>query len=78
MSREEYNKIKKSIKKNLQEKFIITYVENTNTNYELVCKKLYSTLLNECYNNKSHYNLLDSKITIGEITIVRLNHSIKK
>ena len=48
LSRENYTNLKTAIKA-LQEIFIITYVDESNTNYAFICKRLYCKLLKETY-----------------------------
>lgn len=45
----EYNKYLIESIKNVRDNFISTYVEKTDTNYAINCKKLYSNMLTVAY-----------------------------
>lgn len=62
--------------KDLQENFILTYIDKTNTNYAIVFKQLYGDILKETYSNERNCQLLKS--TSKQVIGNRMNALYKK
>lgn len=71
-----YYNLNKSIHQ-LQNQYVITYIDKSQNNYAIICKKLYHTLLNNTISNNSNFTPIDTNITINNKKILAFHRLLK-